>query len=1304
MKLLLNLRMSVFAAVMLVVLVCGGQALHAAELRLSRHLTGNMVLQQGKPIRICGVADQGAEVTVAFAGQQKKVMAGTNGEWLVILDPMPADAKPRELTASSSRGGKPLSVANILVGDVFLFARQTSIDISLGRDKDGKAVAASHKANPLLRSISIKTLPARFPQSDLAAGSTEGWSEISQESALKMSAAAYYLGNDLAGKLDVPVGIIDLNLGPAFPVSWLSREALLETEKFYGKSDVPGLVKRLETLADLVAKGEPLPRKEGLSSDPLKYVLYPAGGYNAVLNPLKGLGLKGILVQLGNDYPYVIYGELEKNGKHLDREELNDAYVSTYDIRKVGFRMEPVTTPRISREWRKVFADDELPVGLVVPPGSALLTQGMHGVEMRELQRLAAEANSGVGVILPGSESVIFSSQPRDEALLAGRCLSWVLGSACKRPGIAATGPLYARLESSMNKATLYFKEGTSKGLHDLGKGLTNFEAAGVDGVYSPAEALIDGEVIRITSKTVNRIVHVRYDWQKQPAQGLVNEAGLPAMPFRTQKAEYDWFQRNEESDLPLEYSTPANEWKGGDVTLVNGQLKTHGYGNHSGWLGPVGIRVGPFGPNMGVRQVLSTAPAAGKLFEGDIIYSANGTMLGEQAQKVMAAAITWSETEEGKGKLVLGVRRAGKNLDNIGIPLAVMGTFSSTAPYDCPKSEKIVSNLEAWLVARGGDEGFLGTDTLFLLAAGTPKYQGLVRRVIYNKISKMDPSQPIDPTKGRQAWFYAWDSLLLGEYYFATGDRTVLPYLKYNCDVLAAKQHAEGGWRHNFPGGENYGLLPPIGVTAMMGFVFAKEAGLEINQQVYERAMTLFQPQAAAGTMIYGTGIKGSHHTPSPIDPAALENGMLASRNGGVSAGGILFKMVGDTRTAHLCSLISTYSFNNTHEGHGGNFWNNFWTPLGAFSHSRAAFIHFMKGYRWYSECNRMFDGSLISHAEGGVGAGAGMAYVAPRQRLRIVGAPKSPFAVDAPEFLKPALAAHAEKDYARCEALATAVLESGAASKDERPTVEALVRIARETQESVAADLDKMEALMAQGKPYEASLDVAPLKSILPAGNQRLAAIETALKAAGTNGLADDKKRYDAVQAALVSVTSEEKSVDATRKWECLVTEIKTSKSKDGAGKVSPEQASKWRLNVVEDPVQAPAGWTKPAFDDATWNEVNLPISWRMYHTALLRTKFTVKDKNDYDGLRLRGWFFRQQGIEIILNGELVAKVNNLEEKTGDVEAEFNESVMKKLRTGENTLAISTRHNWRWGMLFMNVYNDGFGFRLDARLKKKD
>jgi hypothetical protein len=156
------------------------------------------------------------------------------------------------------------------------------------------------------------------------------------------------------------------------------------------------------------------------------------------------------------------------------------------------------------------------------------------------------------------------------------------------------------------------------------------------------------------------------------------------------------------------------------------------------------------------------------------------------------------------------------------------------------------------------------------------------------------------------------------------------------------------------------------------------------------------------------------------------------------------------------------------------------------------------------------------------------------------------------------------------------------------------------------------------------------------------------------------------------------------------------------DSLGKVAPDAASTWRLKVVENLSQAPADWTQPTFDDSAWGETHLPISWRMYHTALLRTTFTVEDKTAFDGLRFRAWLFRQQGVEISLNGELIGKINNLEKKTGNVENAFKDSAVKLLKNGENTLTVSSRHNWRWGMLFMKVYNDGFGFRLDARIKE--
>ncbi|MFO7820602.1 MAG: DUF6288 domain-containing protein [Lentisphaeria bacterium] len=1274
---------------------CGSASAEPVDgLRLGSPFSDSAVLQRNVKLPVWGWGNADAKVTVSFAGQQVQAVADDDGYWRVEMEALEANSSPKKMTVSTAAGDKKV-VKDLVVGDVWLFARQTSIDISLGRDKAGKKIAAKHESPPLYRALSIQTIPSSAPRATLAAEATSGWSRVDEEIAKKMSAAAYFFGRDLVETEQIPVGILDLNLGSAFPISWLSREALEETDKLYGKSDVPRMINRFDKLFELKSQGEPMPKGEQVKSDIAEYAICPSTGYNAVLHPLKGLALKGMLIQLGNDYPYMVYSELKKSGKQFDRDELNRAYVQTYDIRKNGWRMEPVTTPRIPKEWRAVFGNEELPVGLVMPPGSALNTLGIHHREMREMQRQTAEKKRGVSVILPGSENLPFSAQPEDEALLGERCLKWARGVAYDMSETAPTGPLFEKLDTNFNKATIHFKDGTAEGLRDRDDALDYFEAAPVEGEYSPAEAAIEGETIRIKSDTVNRIARVRYNWNQRPDQGLVNEAGLPAVPFRSEDAPYKWFIRNTEKDLPIEYSTPANEWKGGDVTLVNGQLKTHGYPNFTGWLGPVGVRTGPFGPNMGVREVKPGSPADGKLFEGDVIYSANGNMLGEKAWKVMAAAITESETAEAEGKLVLGVRRGGKNLD-VEVNLEVMGTYSSTAPFDCPKTEKIVSNLEDWVISQGAGEGFLNSTAIFLLATGNPDVLGFVRRVIYKRMAGMDPNKTIEPRKGMKSWHSSAHAFLFGEYYLATGDRNVLPYLKWFCDRLAATQHPFGGWRHNYPGIDTYGLIPNAGLPGVMGMHFAKEAGLDIDMESYRLGVKHFgNKRAETGFLIYGLG--GCQREKPPVfDPEVMANGKLTTYNGGLSAAGILMEFVGKYRAAHLCSLISAFAWNNTFGGHGGNFWNNFWTPLGAYQHGREAFIHFWKNYRWYRECNRMFDGSLIQRASGAVGAGPGVALVAPRQRLQIVGAPASPFAADAPEYLKPALDAHAKKDYATCEKLTNELLASGEVGKNDRSTVENLARAAREMQESIAADLARMRKLAESGKPGEAKSFLRELAGVLPEGDERLAEIKQVIASA---------KPVEKSQSADKKTAGKTEKTEKKRDWKCLVNEITTPRNRSRGkkwtqGKFSPEEANVWRLKVVEDLAQAPEGWTKPGFDDADWGKTHLPISWRMYHTALLRTKFNVDDKKAFDLLRFRAWLFRQQGIEIYVNGKIIGKVNNLKKKTGNVDSEFNKSALRHLKNGENTLAVTTRHNWRWGMLFMKVYNDGFGFRLDARL----
>jgi sialate O-acetylesterase len=66
------------------------------------------------------------------------------------------------------------------------------------------------------------------------------------------------------------------------------------------------------------------------------------------------------------------------------------------------------------------------------------------------------------------------------------------------------------------------------------GKSLTHFTIAGADQKFVPAEALIKGHTVIVSSPQVTRPVAVRFAWHETAMPNLFNKAGLPAVPFRT--------------------------------------------------------------------------------------------------------------------------------------------------------------------------------------------------------------------------------------------------------------------------------------------------------------------------------------------------------------------------------------------------------------------------------------------------------------------------------------------------------------------------------------------------------------------------------------------------------------------------------------------------------------------------------------------------------------------------------------------------------------------------------------------------
>ncbi len=98
------------------------------------------------------------------------------------------------------------------------------------------------------------------------------------------------------------------------------------------------------------------------------------------------------------------------------------------------------------------------------------------------------------------------------------------------------SGPVYASTEKKEGKLLLRFTS-TGNGLMIKGDKLEGFAIAGADKKFVPADAVIRGDRVQVSSSLVKDPVYVRYAWANAPlAANLFNNAGLPAVPFRTDK------------------------------------------------------------------------------------------------------------------------------------------------------------------------------------------------------------------------------------------------------------------------------------------------------------------------------------------------------------------------------------------------------------------------------------------------------------------------------------------------------------------------------------------------------------------------------------------------------------------------------------------------------------------------------------------------------------------------------------------------------------------------------------------------
>ena len=378
---------------------------------------------------------------------------------------------------------------------------------------------------------------------------------------------------------------------------------------------------------------------------------------------------------------------------------------------------------------------------------------------------------------------------------------------------------------------------------------------------------------------------------------------------------------------------------------------------NHDWNLGPTGARGWIYSNRLETteaRQILITqvekgSPADGTLRVGDVILGVNGKPFQFDPRVELGKAISAAESKG--GQLNLFCWRKGKNRDTT-VRINVLGTYSPTAPFDCPKSKLIFERGCNALATRmkanpkAGNGIVRSLNALALLSSGRKEFLPIIEEQVKWAAAWSDVEG-----KSLCCWFYGPINILLAEYTLATGDTTYVPDLRRITMEIVHGQSAVGSWGHRFarPDGRlnGYGMMNAPGLPLTVSLILARKAGVDdpALDEAIRKSTRLMRFYVGKGCVPYG-------------DHAAWMETHDDNGKNGIAA--IMFNLLEDPTAAEYFSRMSIACHGNEREmGHTGNFFNMLWAMPGVAISGRHASGAWMEEFGWYYDLARRWDGT---------------------------------------------------------------------------------------------------------------------------------------------------------------------------------------------------------------------------------------------------------------------------------------------------------------------------------------------------------
>lgn len=452
-----------------------------AKISLPSLFQDGMVLQQNSYVSIWGNASAGESIEVfgSWDTVGTSTFADTKGQWLVQI-PTPAAGGPFNIKVS---GENQILIRDVLIGEVWIASGQSNMEWPLNKSEGGKTAAASADFIQI-RFFKVGRDVSSTPRIDCKGS----WRKAKTGNVDTLSAVAFHFAKDLYEKLQVPIGIIQTAWGGTPAEAWTPR-ANLESQ--------PDFQPMMRSFDEALSRYREFPNEY---RDPI-HAKSPGILYNAMLAPL---------------IPYTIRGAIWYQGE-------SNAY-NAWQYRKLF--------PLMVDSWRKKWGYRFSFYFVQIAPFAYKIPYSGTGI--REAQYLSRRIpRSGmVSTLDIGNPANIHPVKKKE---VGERLSLHALAKDYGKESLVFEGPVLSGVERSMNELRLEFKN-ADQGLI-LKEGTPQFQVAGQDKVFYPADARIEGKYVYLTHAKVFIPVACRYAWEDTAAATLFNQEGLPASSFRTD----DW-------------------------------------------------------------------------------------------------------------------------------------------------------------------------------------------------------------------------------------------------------------------------------------------------------------------------------------------------------------------------------------------------------------------------------------------------------------------------------------------------------------------------------------------------------------------------------------------------------------------------------------------------------------------------------------------------------------------------------------------------------------------------------------------